>query len=121
MATSGDGTARHVYGGAAADQLGHLCQENQDGQRVDEAGDDRARDEAHQRAELEHAGQHLQQAGQDAGREQGLQAVVRDQVDHHQCHRAGRPWGRRRRWRRRSRAGRPGAGNAATSPRCRHP
>ncbi|KAG1165070.1 hypothetical protein G6F35_018979 [Rhizopus arrhizus] len=34
---------------------------------------------------------------------------------------AGLPWGRSRRWRRRSRAGRPGAGDAATSPRWRHP
>jgi hypothetical protein len=68
-------TAHSTYTIPAADQLGHLRQEDQDRQRVDEAGDDRARDEAHQRAQLEHAGQHLQQAGQDAGGEQVLQAV----------------------------------------------
>ncbi|QNG79409.1 hypothetical protein GPNADHDJ_03644 [Stenotrophomonas maltophilia] len=83
------GGTQHVDGGTAADQFRHLRQEDQDRQRVDEAGDDRARDESHQRPKLEHTGQHLQQAGQDAGGEQVLQAMVLDQVDHHQRHCTG--------------------------------
>jgi len=64
-------------------QLGH---EDQDGQRIDEAGDDGARDEAHQRAELEPACEDLQHPSQNGGGQQVLQAMIFDQCDHEQRH-----------------------------------
>ena len=72
------------------DQLGQLRHEDQNGQRVDEAGDHRARYETHQAAELQSTGHDLQQTSQQRGREQVLQPVLLDQAHHHQRHRAGR-------------------------------
>lgn len=62
----------------------------QTGQRIDETGDHRARDKAHQYGKLRATGDDLQRAGQKRRREQVLQAVILDQGDHDQGHRAGR-------------------------------
>lgn len=63
-------------------QLRQLRQEDQDGERVDEAGDDRARHELHHPVEPEQPGGDLDQPHQDGGGEQILDAVVADQRPH---------------------------------------
>jgi len=67
-------------------QLGH---EDQDGQRVDETGNHRTRDKAHQRTQAQVAGADLQQAAEQRRRQQVLQAVLAHQRHHQQCHGAG--------------------------------
>ena len=62
----------------------------QTGQRIDETGDHRARDKAHQYGKLRATGDDLQRAGQKRRREQVLQAVILDQRHHDQRHRPGR-------------------------------
>ncbi len=63
-------------------ELGELGQENQNGQRVDEAGDHRAGDEAHEPVQTEQARQNLEQSHQDGGGEEILHAVAVDQAAH---------------------------------------
>jgi hypothetical protein len=77
------GGDHHIGQPRHAEQLGELGHENQDGQCVHETGHDRARDEAHHVAELEHARGDLDQPRQHRGREQILKPVFLDQ-GHHQ-------------------------------------
>ncbi len=65
-----------------ADEFGDLRHEDEDRQRVDEAGHHRARDEAHDAREAEQAGGDLEEAGEDGGREQVLQPVIAHQRHH---------------------------------------
>src|SRR5690606_28175944 len=65
-----------------ADQFGQLRHENQDGERVDEAGQHRAGDEFHDGADAQIAGADLQDAGQNGGGEQILQAMLAHQAAH---------------------------------------
>ncbi|MCY1223074.1 hypothetical protein D9M72_351830 [compost metagenome] len=67
-------------------QFGQLREKDQDSQRVDETCDDRARHEAHQRAQLEQTRHDLQDAREDGGCKEVLQAVLLDQEHHDECH-----------------------------------
>ncbi len=60
-------------------QLRQLRQKDQDGERIDEAGDDRPRHELHHQVEAEQPRQHLEQAHQDGRGEQIFDAVLADQ------------------------------------------
>ncbi len=64
---------------AHPEHLRHLGREDQDRQRVDEAGADRARDEAHQHVEPQQAEDDLERTGQQGGGQQIVQAVRPDQ------------------------------------------
>ncbi|QTK78964.1 hypothetical protein AT6N2_C1179 [Agrobacterium tumefaciens] len=65
-----------------ADQFRQLRHEDQDRQRIDEAGHDRTRDEAHHPAEFYKARQNLQHAHEDGGGEEILQPVFLDERNH---------------------------------------
>jgi hypothetical protein len=75
---------------ALADELGHLRQEDEDRERVDEAGHHGPRDEAHQIAEPHDAGDDLEDPGQDGGGEQVADAVLLHERDHQERHGARR-------------------------------
>ena len=72
-----------------ADELRDLGQEDQDRERIDEAGQHRLRNEPHQPAELEQPGDDLEQAHQDRGGEQILDAVIVDEAGHQHGGRRG--------------------------------
>ena len=63
-------------------ELRQLRHEDEDGERVDEAGDHRARHELHDEIEPEQPGDDLDQAHQDRGREKILDPVVANERDH---------------------------------------
>ena len=75
---------------AAAGEMRHLGQEDEDRQGVDEAGHHRARDEPHQLRDSEQAEDDLDHAGEDRRGQQVLDAVLAHEAHDHERHRAGR-------------------------------